>query len=112
MARESKYSSWDAPLPRELASDRDAIDKSAMAGVIKAGGEALAALADTLNALTLRIALARTAGTSGSESYDRLARLAASASDQVRGIQHLLGTMEEAVHREESSHPKRSSRRS
>ncbi len=112
MRRGSKYGPGDEVSSWGPVGDRDAADQSAMAEVLKASSAAVAALADTLNALILRIALARTAGGIESENYGRLARLAASASEQVKGIQQLLGTIEGAVLRKQSSQIRPSGRRS
>ena len=68
--------------------------------VISAISGAITALADTLNALGLRIALAKNQSGSGADIsagyYNRLSRLAESAAGQVRGIQQLLATIEES----------------
>jgi hypothetical protein len=67
--------------------------------VVRAISSAVVALADTLNALGLRVALARDASDAGGGSdpsyHNRLARLTESAAGQVRGIQQLLATIDE-----------------
>jgi hypothetical protein len=69
-----------------------------MAEAVRAASAAVTALADTLNALGLRIALAKNTHRSPEDSnasyYNRLALLAESASGQVRGIQKLLRAIE------------------
>ena len=110
MGHATKHGSQHDALLR-TEGDREAVDRNAMAEVISASSAALAALADTLNALALRIALARSASGSETESYSRLARLAASASEQVRGIQQLLGSLEPGVLRTQSGRAKRPARR-
>jgi len=75
-------------------------DNVEMPEVVRAISSAVTALADTLNALGLRIALAR--NTFGPEEdgypgyYNRLARLSESAAGQVRGIQQLLATIDDS----------------
>ncbi len=74
------------------------LDEIGMTEVVRAASAAVTALADTLNALGLRIALAKnTHGVvedTNPSYYNRLALLAESASGQVRGIQQLLRAIE------------------
>lgn len=75
------------------------IEGGEVTDVVRAISSAVVALADTLNALGLRVALARTASAVGEGSdkgyHNRLARLTESAAGQVRGIQQLLATIDE-----------------
>jgi hypothetical protein len=78
-------------------------DEIGLVETVRAVSGAITALADTLNALGLRIALARNApgyGT-GAETqsayYKRLALLAQSAAGQVEGIQKLINAIEAAT---------------
>jgi len=114
MGRGTKVGSSDRALQRQVTGHTghsDAVVENGMADVIKASSGALAALADTLNALTLRIPLAGTAGNCEGKSYGRLAHLAASASEQVRGIQQLLSSMEGAMPHNQSGRTKHARRR-
>lgn len=73
---------------------------------VRAVSEAIAALADTMNALGLRIALARNVSTcaGGAETcsvyYRRLALLVDSAAGQVDGIQKLINAIEATISNE------------
>lgn len=82
------------------------LDEIGMVEAVRAASAAITALADTLNALGLRIALAKntynTAEDTYPSCYSRLALLAESASGQVRGIQKLLRAIELTTLRGES----------
>ncbi|HKV54306.1 MAG TPA: hypothetical protein VJN94_06655, partial [Candidatus Binataceae bacterium] len=72
--------------------------RTEMVEAVRAISGAVAALADTLNALGLRIALEKTAHDSSDDHYSayyhRLALLAESAAGQLGGIQKLLSVIE------------------
>jgi hypothetical protein len=90
----------DAPRrqPSRSSARGESLDEIGLTEAVCAASAAVTALADTLNALVLRIALAN--GGHGSVEnaypsyYNRLALLAESASGQVRGIQKLLRAIE------------------
>jgi hypothetical protein len=77
-----------------------------MTEAVRAATAAVTALADTLNALVLRIALANNGRGSVEDAYlsgyNGLGLLAESASGQVRGIQKLLRVIELITSRCES----------
>ena len=99
--------------PRKNRSSNDALahnltaraptDEIGLVETVRAVSGAITALADTLNALGLRIALARNAPGCGtgpethSAYYKRLALLAQSAAGQVEGIQKLINAIEAAT---------------
>lgn len=81
-------------------------DEIGLVETVRAAAGAITALADTLNALGLRIALARNAAGGGSDAeacsayHKRLALLAQSAAGQVDGIQKLINAIEAATLRD------------
>lgn len=85
-------------LDKGPSHDGGNMDHAGNPEVISAISSAVASLADTLNALGLRIALAR--NDAGGENdispgyYNRLGHLAESAAGQVRGIQELIATID------------------
>jgi hypothetical protein len=95
-----KYSRLDDLSTRLSSKDITPEDNVELSELVRAISSAVTALADTLNALGLRIALAR--NTFGPEEdgypgyYNRLARLSESAAGQVRGIQQLLATIDDS----------------
>jgi hypothetical protein len=94
------------PHSSSASTNQEALDKVGMTEAMRAASAAITALADTLNALVLRIALWKNtdANSRGSEQSckNRLALLAESASGQVRGIQKLLQAIELTTQRNES----------
>jgi hypothetical protein len=85
-------------LGKGFSHDGGIMDHVGNPEVISAISGAVSVLADTLNALGLRIALARNDAGRGTEVspeyYNRLACLAESAAGQVRGIQQLIATID------------------
>lgn len=104
--------------PRRCSShssaSRELLDEIGMAEAVRATSAAVTALADTLNALGLRIALADNIHASEEDTnpsyYNRLALLAESASGQVRGIQKLLRAIELTMLHDESDQINRKTR--
>jgi hypothetical protein len=94
--RHSSYSSTSGEL----------LDEIGMTEAVRAASGAVTALADTLNALGLRIALAKEVHSAPDDTspcyYNRLALLAESASGQVQGIQKLLRAIELTTLRREA----------
>ena len=93
----------------EFDTETRAFDANGAPEVSRALAQAVAALADTLNALGLRIALSRD-NYSGEHDismahYNRLATLTEAAAGQVRGIQLLIGTLDDNPMRERSESP-------
>jgi hypothetical protein len=88
------------------STSRELPDEIGMTEAVRAASAAVTALADTLNAPGLRIALAHNAHSSAEDTnssyYSRLALLAESASGQVQGIQKLLRAIELTTLRNES----------
>jgi hypothetical protein len=90
----------DAPRRHSFYSftSGELLDEIGMIKAIRAASAAVTALADTLNALGLRIALAKEVHSTAEDTYssyhNRLALLAESASGQVQGIQKLLRAIE------------------
>ncbi len=88
--------------PRRHSSSYSAsgefLDEIGMAEAVRAASAAITALADTLNALGLRIALAKNIYSTEEDIYpsfySRMALLAESASGQVQSIQKLLRAIE------------------
>jgi|SRR5579863_2330837 len=99
MGRLRKSPSTNAVARKSLKSNAHAREIG-LVETVRAVSEAIAALADTLNALGLRIALARNASTCAGSAeacsvyYRRLALLADSAAGQVEGIQKLINAIE------------------
>lgn len=110
MGRGRKYRLSDDAPPRQSSNVHGAADQIGMAETVRAVCGAVTALADTLNALGLRIALARNVDGPEDEPYaayyNRLALLAESAAGQVRGIQKLLGAIEITTLRNNSARTK------
>jgi len=104
--------------PRRYSSrssiSRELLDEIGMTEAVRAASAAVTALADTLNALRLRIALAENIHGSAEDTnpscYNRLALLAESASGQVQSIQKLLRTIELTTIRSESEQIDRKTR--
>ena len=98
-----KNNSSNYALAHKFSKGRARTDEIGLFETVRAASAAITALADTLNALSLRIALARNApgcGTSAvacSVYYQRLALLAKSAAGQVDGIQKLINAIEAAT---------------
>jgi hypothetical protein len=93
--------------------DRKALDQIGRTEAVRAACAAVTALADTLNALGLRIAVAKNTydrAEDSNPSYHNLALLAESASGQVRSIQKLLRAIELTALRNESEQIDRNSR--
>jgi len=90
----------DAPRSHSFRypTSQELLDEIGMTEAVRAASAAVTALADTLNALGLRIALAHNTHSSAEDTnssyYSRLALLAESASGQVQGIQKLLRAIE------------------
>jgi hypothetical protein len=94
-----RYSSYST-------ASNERLDEIGMTEAVRAAVTAVTALADTLNALGLRIALAKEAHSTPEDTYpsyhNRLALLAESASGQVQGIQKLLRAIELTTLRREA----------
>jgi hypothetical protein len=104
-----KNDSMDMDSSLDFDTETRAFDASGASEVSRAIAQAVAALADTLNALGLRIALSRdnssAEGDLSTAHYNRLATLTKAAAGQVRGIQLLLGTLDDNPVRERSEGP-------
>ncbi len=97
----------DAPRRHSSCSSRgELLDEIGMTEAVRAASAAVTALADTLNALGLRIAIAKDVHGIAEDTYpsyhNRLALLAESASGQVQGIQKLLRAIELTMLRREA----------
>ena len=94
-----KYPRLDDLSAQLSSNDMTRSEGMEVTDVVRAISSAVTALADTLNALGLRVALARNASTAagGNDTgyHNRLVRLTESAAGQVRGIQQLLATIDE-----------------
>jgi hypothetical protein len=95
-----KYQRLDELSAQLSSNDEARIEDVEVTDVVRAISSAVTALADTLNALGLRVALARNAyaaGGGGDTGYhNRLAHLTESAAGQVRGIQQLIASIDES----------------
>ncbi len=104
-----KNDSMDMDSSPDFDTETRAFDASGASEVSRAIAQAVAALADTLNALGLRIALSRdnyrAEGDISTAHYNRLATLTEAAAGQVKGIQLLLGTLDDNPVRERSEGP-------
>jgi hypothetical protein len=102
--RRRNHTKTDAP--QRHSTRGEPLDEIGLTEAVRAASAAVTALADTLNALGLRIALAIDARSTIEDTYpsyhNRLALLAESAAGQVRGIQKLLRAIELTTLRREA----------